>query len=41
MFQYYKDLDGSLAWLTQMTEEPNGNKGDFTLPTQRVNVIEL
>ena len=23
MFEYYKDLDGNLAWLTQKTEESN------------------
>ena len=35
MFQYYEDLDENLAWLTlkkKKTEEPNCNKGNFTLP---------
>ena len=36
----------NLAWLTQKTEEPKCNKGNFTLPTphthtQIVNAIEL
>ena len=39
MFQYYKDLDKNLAWLSQKTEEPKGNRGKFTFPTQKVNVI--
>ena len=30
MFQYYKDLDENLAWLTPKTEEPKFNKGNFT-----------
>ena len=30
MFQYYKDLDENLAWLTQKTEESKYNKGNFT-----------
>ena len=30
MFQYYKDLDENLAWLTQKTEEPKCNKPNFT-----------
>ena len=41
MFQYYKDLDKNLAWVTQKNEEPKGNKGKFTFPTHRVTVIEL
>ena len=41
MFQYYKDLDKNLVWLTQKTEEPKGTKGNFAFPTCRVNVIEL
>ena len=41
MFQYYKDLDENLAWLTQKTEELKSNKGNFTFPTQRVNMIKL
>ena len=40
MFQYYKDLDENLAWLTQKTEEKS-NKGNFTFSTYRVTVIEL
>ena len=28
----YKDLDENLAWLTQKTEEPKCNKGNFTFP---------
>ena len=32
MFQYYKDLDENLAWLTQKTEELKFNKGNFTPP---------
>ena len=28
----YKDLDEKLAWLTQKTEEPKCNKGNFTFP---------
>ena len=30
MFQYYRDLDEDLAWLTQKTEESKCNKGNFT-----------
>ena len=30
MFQYYKDLDENLAWLTQKTEESKCNKPNFT-----------
>ena len=41
MFKYYKDLNENLTWLTQKTEEPKGNKGNFIFPTDRVNVIEL
>ena len=41
MFQYYKDLDKNFAWVTQKTEEPKDNKGNFTFPIHRVNVIEL
>ena len=41
MFYYYKDLHENLAWLTQKTGEPKGNKGNFTFSTHRVNVIEL
>ena len=26
-------------WLTQKTEEPKSNKGNFTFPTQTENVI--
>ena len=31
----------NLACLTQKTEESKRNKGNFTFPTQTVNVIEL
>ena len=41
MFQYYKDLYENLAWIIQKTEEPKGNKGNFTFPAHKVNVIEL
>ena len=41
MFQYYKDLDKNLPWLTQKTEAKKSNTGNFTFPTHRVNVIEL
>ena len=41
MFQYYKDLYENLAWLTQKTGEPKGNKENFIFPTHRVNVIEV
>ena len=41
MFWYYKDLGENLAWLTEKTEEKKSNKGNFTFPTYRVNVIEL
>ena len=30
VFSYYKDLDENLAWVTQKTEEPKCNKGNFT-----------
>ena len=30
MFQYYKDLDENLAWLTQKTEESKCSKANFT-----------
>ena len=33
MFQYYKDLYDNLAWLTQKTGKPQGNKGNFTFHT--------
>ena len=32
-------MDENLARLTQKTEEPKGNEGNFTFPTQRVIVI--
>ena len=35
IFYYYKDLDEDLAWLTQKTEEPKCNKGQFTSPPHR------
>ena len=30
MFWYYKDLDENLEWITEKTEEPKCNKGNFT-----------
>ena len=36
-----KDLDENLPWLTQKTEEPKSNKGNFTFPTHTVNVIDM
>ena len=39
----YKDLDENLAWLTQKTEEPKCNKGNFIPPPSpfhTVNAIE-
>ena len=46
IFWYYKDLDENLEWITQKTEEPKFNKGNFTpsprLPHEHtVNAIEL
>ena len=35
------DLDENLPWLTQKTEEPKSNKGNFTFPTHTVNVIDM
>ena len=40
-FQYNKNLDQNLAWLTQKTEEPKSNKGNLTFPSHAVNMIEL
>ena len=40
-YQYYKDSNENFAWLTQTTEELKGNKGNFTFPKHRVNVIGL
>ena len=40
-FQYNKGLDENLAWLTQKTEDPKSNKGNFTFPPDTVNVIKL
>ena len=40
-FQYNKNLDQNLPWLTQKTEEPKRNKGNLTFPSYRVNMIEL
>ena len=34
MFLYYKDLDESLTWLTQKTEEPKGKKKLYFSNTQ-------
>ena len=36
-----KDLDESLPWLTQKTEDPKSNKGNITFSPHTVNVIEL
>ena len=36
-----KDLDKNLAWLTQKTEDPKGNKGNLTFPPHTVNMTEL
>ena len=33
-------LEENLAWLTQKTEEPKSNKGNFTFPKHTVNVIK-
>ena len=30
----------NLAWLTQKSEEPKSNKGNFTFPSNTVNMIE-
>ena len=40
-FQYNKNLDQNLAWLTQKTEEPKNNKGKLTFLSHKVNMIEL
>ena len=40
-FQYNKNLDQNLAWLTQKTEEPKSNKVNLTFPSHTVNMIEL
>ena len=40
-FQYSKDLDENLAWLTQKTEDPKSCKGNLNFPTHTVNVVEL
>ena len=40
-FQYSKNLDQNLAWLTQKTEEPKSNKENLTFPSHTVNMIEL
>ena len=34
-------MDENLEWLTQNTERRKSNKGNLTLPTHTVNVIEL
>ena len=43
MYKLYKvlDLDETLVWLTQKTEESKHNKGNFTFPTHTVNVLKL
>ena len=33
-------MEENLAWLTQKTEEPKSNKGNFTFPKHTVNVIK-
>ena len=38
---FYKELDANLAWLTQKSEEPKSNKGNFTFPIHTVNIIEM
>ena len=40
-FQYNKDLDENLVWLTKKVEDPKSNKGNLTFPAHTVNVIEL
>ena len=40
-FQYNKNLDQKLAWLTRKTEEPKNNKENLTFPSHAVNMIEL
>ena len=40
-FQYNKDLDDDLEWLTSKTEDSKSNKGNLTFPTHTVNLIEL
>ena len=34
-------MDENLAWLTQKTEDPKSNTGNFTFPSHTLNVIEL
>ena len=34
-------MDQNLAWLTEKTEQPKSNKGNFTFPSHTVNMIEL
>ena len=41
MFQYYKDQDENLTWLTQKTEESKCNKRNFTFSPHTVNAVEL
>ena len=41
MFQYDKGFDEKTAWLTQKTEEPRSNKGNFTFPPHAVILSEL
>ena len=40
-FQYNKNLDQNLAWVTQKTEEPKSNKKNLTFPSHTVNMLEL
>ena len=40
-FQYHKDQDENVAWLTQKTEESKCNKGNFTFSPHTANAIEL
>ena len=39
-FYYNNDLDEYLAWLTQDTEDPKSNKGNFT-PTPQTNTVNM
>ena len=40
-FQYNKELDENLAWLTQKNKDLESNKGNLTFATHTINVIEL
>ena len=41
MFQYYKDLDEDLAWLTQKAEESKCKKANFTPAMLLVEALAL